>query len=65
MDDEKGILVFSDAGGTGRSYHADLAAKISACVSTTFWKPGGAPTWRSKASGAAIAPTRNSRRASG
>ncbi|MGP4693853.1 strawberry notch-like NTP hydrolase domain-containing protein [Agrobacterium cavarae] len=26
MDDEKGILVFSDAGGTGRSYHADLAA---------------------------------------
>ncbi|MBY5848046.1 methylase [Rhizobium leguminosarum] len=27
MDDEKGILIFSDAGGTGRSYHADLAAK--------------------------------------
>lgn len=27
MDDEKGILVFSDAGGTGRSYHADLSAK--------------------------------------
>lgn len=27
MDDEKGILVFSDAGGTGRSYHADLTAK--------------------------------------
>ena len=27
MDDEKGILVFSDAGGTVRSYHADLAAK--------------------------------------
>jgi hypothetical protein len=27
MDDEKRILVFSDAGGTGRSYHADLAAK--------------------------------------
>ncbi|MBX4898871.1 strawberry notch-like NTP hydrolase domain-containing protein [Rhizobium bangladeshense] len=27
MDDEKGILVFSDAGGTGRSYHADLAVK--------------------------------------
>jgi predicted RNA methylase len=26
-DDEKRILVFSDAGGTGRSYHADLAAK--------------------------------------
>ena len=27
MDDEKQILVFSDAGGTGRSYHADLGAK--------------------------------------
>jgi P-loop containing NTP hydrolase pore-1/C-terminal domain on Strawberry notch homologue len=27
MDDEKRILVFSDAGGTGRSYHADLMAK--------------------------------------
>jgi len=27
MDDDKRILVFSDAGGTGRSYHADLAAK--------------------------------------
>jgi predicted RNA methylase len=27
MDDEKRVLVFSDAGGTGRSYHADLAAK--------------------------------------
>ena len=27
MDDDKRILVFSDAGGTGRSYHADLTAK--------------------------------------
>ena len=27
MDDEKPILIFSDAGGTGRSYHADLDAK--------------------------------------
>ncbi|WP_245298248.1 strawberry notch family protein, partial [Rhodomicrobium vannielii] len=27
MDDEKHVLVFSDAGGTGRSYHADLGAK--------------------------------------
>ena len=26
-DDEKHILVFTDAGGTGRSYHADLAAR--------------------------------------
>ncbi|MDQ6436283.1 strawberry notch family protein [Mesorhizobium sp. LHD-90] len=27
MDDDKGVLVFSDAGGTGRSYHADLGAR--------------------------------------
>ncbi|MGP9790997.1 strawberry notch-like NTP hydrolase domain-containing protein [Roseinatronobacter sp. NSM] len=27
MDDQKHILIFSDAGGTGRSYHADLGAK--------------------------------------
>ncbi|MBZ0228717.1 MAG: strawberry notch family protein, partial [Bauldia sp.] len=27
QDDDKRILVFSDAGGTGRSYHADLSAK--------------------------------------
>jgi predicted RNA methylase len=27
MDDAKQILVFSEAGGTGRSYHADLGAK--------------------------------------
>ncbi len=27
MDGDKRILVFSDAGGTGRSYHADLSAR--------------------------------------
>ncbi|WP_174523883.1 strawberry notch C-terminal domain-containing protein, partial [Novosphingobium naphthalenivorans] len=27
MDDLKRILVFSDAGGTGRSYHADISAR--------------------------------------
>lgn len=27
MDDQKRILIFSDAGGTGRSYHADQDAK--------------------------------------
>lgn len=27
MDDGKRVLVFSDAGGTGRSYHADLSAR--------------------------------------
>ncbi len=27
MDDAKRVLVFSDAGGTGRSYHAELSAR--------------------------------------
>jgi predicted RNA methylase len=27
MNDEKRVLIFSDAGGTGRSYHADLGCK--------------------------------------
>ena len=27
MDDSKSILIFSDAGGTGRSYHAELSAR--------------------------------------
>jgi predicted RNA methylase len=27
QDDDKRILIFSEAGGTGRSYHADLAAR--------------------------------------
>jgi predicted RNA methylase len=27
MEDKKQILIFSDAGGTGRSYHADLGAR--------------------------------------
>lgn len=27
MDDKKQVLIFSDAGGTGMSYHADLASK--------------------------------------
>jgi len=27
MDDDKAILVFSEAGGTGRSYHAELSAR--------------------------------------
>jgi hypothetical protein len=27
MDDQKRLLIFSDAGGTGRSYHAELSAK--------------------------------------
>lgn len=27
MDDDKAVLIFSDAGGTGRSYHADLGVR--------------------------------------
>jgi len=27
MDDAKRILVFSDAGGTGKEYHAELSAR--------------------------------------
>ncbi|MDZ7575797.1 MAG: strawberry notch family protein [Pseudotabrizicola sp.] len=27
MDDQKRVLIFSEAGGTGRSYHAELSAK--------------------------------------
>ncbi|MFX8766595.1 strawberry notch C-terminal domain-containing protein, partial [Acinetobacter baumannii] len=27
LDDAKRILIFSDAGGTGRSYHAELSAR--------------------------------------
>ncbi|WP_171257111.1 strawberry notch C-terminal domain-containing protein, partial [Acinetobacter baumannii] len=27
MDDLKRVLVFSEAGGTGRSYHAELSAR--------------------------------------
>jgi hypothetical protein len=37
MDDDKRILIFSDAGGTGRSYHADPPAAISA---SAFTSPG-------------------------
>ena len=40
MDDDKRILVFSDAGGTGRSYHAELSARNSACASIICSKPG-------------------------
>lgn len=47
MGGAKRILVFSDAGGTGRSYHADLAAKNQARRVHFLLEPG----WRA---GAAI-----------
>src|SRR3546814_3741089 len=45
MDGAKRILVFSDAGGTGRSYHADLAAKNQARRVHFLLEPG----WRADA----------------
>ena len=46
MDDLKDILVYSEAGGTGRSYHADLAAKNQRLrihyVPEFGWKADGA-----------------------
>ncbi len=36
MDATKRILVFSDAGGTGRSYHADLGSKSASLRRTHF-----------------------------
>lgn len=42
MDGKKPILVFSDAGGTGRSYHADLTRKNQARRHHYLLQPG----WR-------------------
>jgi predicted RNA methylase len=46
MDDLKPILIFSEAGGTGRSYHADLSARnqrLRVHYGLEFgWKPDGA-----------------------
>ena len=66
MDDEKRILVFSDAGGTGRSYHAELVgAEPAPARRTICWRPDGRPTPPSRAWAAPTAPTRRSRRCSG
>ena len=40
MDDDKRILVFSDAGGTGRSYHADCRPGTGACASHYLLEAG-------------------------
>ncbi|MET0273467.1 MAG: strawberry notch C-terminal domain-containing protein, partial [Phenylobacterium sp.] len=45
MDGDKRILVFSDAGSTGRSYHADLAARNQARRVHFLLEPG----WRADA----------------
>ena len=51
MDAQKRILVFSMAGGTGRSYHADLSCANTDAGSTTCWSRAGGQTRRSRASG--------------
>lgn len=40
MDGKKNILIFSDAGGTGRSYHADLQSKNIRRRSHVLIEPG-------------------------
>ncbi len=40
MDDAKRILVFSEAGGTGRSYHAELTAKNTRLRTHYLLEPG-------------------------
>lgn len=42
MDDKKRILIFSDAGGTGKSYHADLSKKNQRLRKHYLIQPG----WR-------------------
>ena len=45
MDDMKRVLVFSDAGGTGRSYHAELSARNTRLRVHYLLEPG----WRADA----------------
>ena len=58
MAGDKRILVFSMAGGTGRSYHADLGCGNTGGVSTICWSRAGGPTRRSRGWAAPIERTR-------
>jgi hypothetical protein len=60
MDGTKRILVFSDAGGTGRSYHADLAAKNQARRVHFLLEPG----WRADAAIQGLGRTNRTNQAS-
>ena len=60
MDGSKRILVFSDAGGTGRSYHADLAAKNRARRVHFLLEPG----WRADAAIQGLGRTNRTNQAS-
>jgi hypothetical protein len=60
MDGAKRILVFSDAGGTGRSYHADLTAKNQARRVHFLLEPG----WRADAAIQGLGRTNRTNQAS-
>ncbi len=60
MNGDKRILVFSDAGGTGRSYHADLAAKNQARRVHFLLEPG----WRADAAIQGLGRTNRTNQAS-
>ena len=60
MDGDKRILVFSDAGGTGRSYHADLAARNRARRVHFLLEPG----WRADAAIQGLGRTNRTNQAS-
>jgi hypothetical protein len=60
MDGAKQILVFSDAGGTGRSYHADLTARNQARRVHFLLEPG----WRADAAIQGLGRTNRTNQAS-
>jgi hypothetical protein len=60
MDGDKRILVFSDAGGTGRSYHADLGAKNQQRRVHFLLEPG----WRADAAIQGLGRTNRTNQAS-
>lgn len=60
MDGTKQVLVFSDAGGTGRSYHADLTAKNQARRVHFLLEPG----WRADAAIQGLGRTNRTNQAS-
>ncbi len=60
MDGDKRILIFSDAGGTGRSYHADLSVKNQARRVHYLLEPG----WRADAAIQGLGRTNRTNQAS-
>ena len=60
MDGDKRVLIFSDAGGTGRSYHADLTARNQARRVHFLLEPG----WRADAAIQGLGRTNRTNQAS-